>query len=791
MDDLLLYAAQAAAAQIGETLPAEIVIQPAYRYIVTIEGVANATGQAKYCYPSVPSYATAAYNAGLAEPPSGSSSRWEIERHKITVGSFRLIFRPGVGPIEFMQTRPRPLTETTEELDTSETAVDHAVTNAQAGLAVDGVYYIDRETLKATAVTAGSQTLDNVTRGYGGSTAAAHALHADLFASPPTLVGRLVTVYEVPGTATSSSAESVILRGYIAGPPASGLHWTTIECVERFERGMLNDRPVGHWWGWRTDANGDVVVELMGPTTSESAVQPIGGATAGGYWYMPDPGVVVEGAFDATTGQWTRTGRLASGGITLETLPEFLDAPLAYLILFADESYEFASFGYIPDGGSFTASDNPAVIALNLLLSLDGSNVTASATSYDLGATAADTPGGLYPAFSLGVPVAQVDVAAFELAAEVDLADVHARRFWLGGNRPETVADALYRLLAPWGFAAGTTRDGVWTLLRLGDVYPSDSLVTLNSQHIEWGRIAEVRMQTLGRALDRVVLECNPSPEGESTVPQTVEEVGGRSYYPPHTGAEERFRNCPYDANDFAIGADGTTRSHVYNLIANRVRRLADQVAIVRVPLNATKFADVDLGTPVSIHDVSLRDPTTGIRLAVGADGLKGLCTHVDVDWRTRTSLVTIALTDTPKVATMSPSAKVVSYDAGPPIVVTVEEHEVTAADADTDAERFEVDDQCVLVDSRFVLRSSLAQDPAEIDAITSTTLQMHNTFKDAGGSAVTPAAGDWVVYAPYDTCTAGQQEDHGFDADGGSAAAGNQPPGLGANDDAPYRIGD
>lgn len=757
---------------------------------MTIEGIANATGQIKYCYPSLPSYATAAYNTGLAEPPSGGPSRWEIERHKIMVGTFRLVFRPGVGPIELLTTRPPAISELNEEIDTSETAWDHAITNTQAGIAVDSIVYCDRETAKVTAATGGSETITALTRAWGGSTAQAHADKSDLFLSPPTLVGRLVTVYEVAGNAVSSASETVVLRGYIAGPPGAGLHWTTIECVERYERGTLNDSPKGLGWRMRRLAGGGEELDLFERLSGAGGTLglPRGGAGAGGYWYLPAVEVVVEGVYDATTGHWTPTGRRVVGELpTAEEQPN--GNLLAYPILFADERQSYASFGYIPFGGSFTRSDNPAIIALNLLLSLNQTNYTASLTNYDLGGLNA---GGIHPEFALGVPVAQVDVAAFERAAFVDLADVHARHFWLGGNRSEPLADVLYRLLAPWGYAVGTTRAGVWTLLRLGDVYPTATTVAITTSHIELSRIHEVRIQAIGRALDRVVLECNPSPSGESLAPQTVEEVAGRAYYPRHTGAEERFRDCPYDANDFVVSGDDRTRSHVYDLIANRVQVLADQVPVVRVPLNTTLFGAVNIGTAVSIVDVALRDPTTGLRLAAGATGLRGLCTDVQPDWRTRTLLVTIALMGNSNVATMSPSAKVVSWDAGT-LTATVEIHQVTDANAASDGARFAVGEVCALVDSRFVLRSDngLTQTlPTVVSLPSNTEIDFGITFKDTGGATVTPAAGNWIVFASYDACVAGQKTAHGFDADGGDAAVGNNPPDLGAANAAPYRIG-
>ena len=187
-------------------------------YIVTVEGIAAAdSGIAKFCYPEVPDYAGAQYNAGLAEPPTGSGSRWDLLDQAVTVGRFRVVFRPDVGPMVWMKTRPKPVNEISSAalLSAVATTLNLQQTATGTGIAVDDVIHVEREALLVSAIPGARQL--TVTRGYAGTSAEIHAAGSDIYDTPPALTGRAVDVFEVSRSGSSAGAETRILRGFISG----------------------------------------------------------------------------------------------------------------------------------------------------------------------------------------------------------------------------------------------------------------------------------------------------------------------------------------------------------------------------------------------------------------------------------------------------------------------------------------------------------------------------------------------------------------------------------------------
>lgn len=748
----------------------------AVKYLVMIEGVGNGTGQIRFCYDAVPGYASAnaAYVAGLAEPPTGWSSHWQPENDTVDVGRFSLTFREGVGPFRWLQTRPRAASELREDLDASETGIDHAKTNTAAGIDTTAPIYVDRETILPTTAT-GSATTVTGTRGYAGSTAAAHNDGADIFLRPPALTGRRVTVYEVPVDAASASEEVVILRGFVDSEPASPLTgFPTIEVVERFDVGLLNEAPESY------------------PFANSSGALPKGGGSsaAGGYWYFPDTSAAIAGTYDsgATRLHWALSAAgvvyhpdWAGFGYAPRAFSEEEEQALgfggAYQILYSNVGAPYPSFGYTPDGGSYTQSDNPIVIALNLLTSLDGSNAQSGRTNYDLGATS--SAGGLYPEFAVGVDADLIDLDVWEDALDGDLAGVHADRFWLGGPDSESLDSVFRRLLGPFGYAVGTTRTGLWTLVRLYDVYPDESVVALDEQHLSLPRITQLEFVALSRRIDAIILETDPSPDGQTSSTHVVEEVTGRDYYPPHVGGTARFERSPYSLSQFEDGQPSGI------LVAPRMRRLADVAQVIQLPLTAKGFDLVDLGTAVTVHDISVRDPVTGDRLVSADDPLKGRVIGAEINWLRRTATCRVILTDTDaRVALHGASAKITSWDGGTD-TATCYSRLVTHG-GDDDAPRFADDDVVRIVDTHFASLSATTQ---IVQSTTAGTLSDDATIVLDGDFGVTPADGNWIVPADYDDVTATQQASYAWDADGGAPASG--APGLGATPDDPYVVGD
>jgi hypothetical protein len=499
--------------------------------------------------------------------------------------------------------------------------------------------------------------------------------------------------------------------------------------------------------------------------------------STGAHWHDPANDLVVRASYDAAAGEGWRVDQTP----VLGTIGEDIHPPdPLYELLYSDRDQEvsgsnIAPFGRIPDGGSFEPSDNPIVIVLNMLLSRDGSRFTSGADqhSYDLDTHLGAGNYGLYPRYSLGVPLDQVDVPAFEAVMNSDLGDARARRLWIGGADQEEFEAVFRRLLGLYGYAVGTTRKGVWKILSIGDVYPGASTVTLDNTSIT--DAARIEMRVSGRALDSIVIETDPWPDGSNGVPVNISEVTGRTYYPRHVGSEETWPNSPYLAEDF--GDDLTS----YATIANRIRRLADRVYYVSLDLNAAQFDAVELGDSVTIHDLTIRSPITGLRLTSNDGALKGMVTDVRINWRKRTARVVVVVTNTPAgVALIAPSAKVISWDTD---TATVESHEYTRSRTtdDTDARRFTVGDVCRLVNKAGGVVSGSGT--AIVSGITDTTL-----IFAADSFDVDPSVDKRIVFAKYDETTADQRATYAHGADD---LAGSTDHTLGAAGDDPYVYGD
>ena len=729
-------------------------------YIVTIEGLSgDSTGIHKYCWPAVPDYATAQYSAGLAEPPSGVGSTWNIEGSEMSVGSFRLEFRPAVGPVTWLRTRARPVTELDGAITAGAVTLNvKAPVPADVGIVNGSVVFIDRESLDVTNVAGVTLT---VTRAFAGSAAAAHVDGSDVYISaPPALYGRQVWVYEVNRTGSSAGAESLIMTGYVASEPKSGIDTVIIQCRERFDSvAVLNADPQVIRYRFRIASTMDAEsfdVPLRDLPAGSSA------RSTGHYLYLPD----VPAVYPATGSSLYAT---PVWGTPIDTTGERRSVGgTAYEILYASIDEDYPPFGYVPDGGAFTPSDHPCDIALNILLSLDGTNKTAGATNWDRGTHIGAGNNGLYPRYALGVPIARVDVAAFETAKAGELANIRASEFWLGGEKSEKARDALNRLFSPLGFAIGTNRTQ-WTLLRLADVYAGGTTTTLDGQYVTDAK--DITHETRGRAIDRVVMTTDLGPDGEGANKIIVDALDGRSLYPPHVGAIEEIA-IPYRHDDLV-------RSVTYRyLVASRIRRLSSRVAIVTLTVTA-QVLSLDIGDAVVCSDQAIRDPKTGTRLTT-ADSVAGQVIGATVDWKTRTSKLTIAISETDGRARFAPAAKVVSWDPATKIA-TCEANAYTTTPA-ADPLTFAIADVCRLLDSHLAIKAGSSTGVVSL-APTSTKLKFA-----VDDFTVAPAANDVIVYAGYDSVVAAQRGVYAYAADGGAAATTST---LGAAGADPNRYGD
>jgi len=750
-----------------------------YIYGVAIEGVGNSDGQTWYCYPNVPDNLAAApgYVDGLAEPPRGVSASWDLLTNRMSTGRYTITLLDGYGPVDWGITTPVPVTEFRCSISDADTVIDHALTNTQAGIAVDDVLYFCRETVLVT-VAAGAATSFTCTRGHAGSTARAvdyeAGLGPDIYRVPPALIGRKCEVVQISRDQIDAGAGKwapvTILVGNIWTEVVSGLGPWSFEIVDRFSQGRLNKEPARGLAS--PSARADDGSGYTGTTVG--SYLPHGNAS-GGYWLFPNDSVRTRG-WDAVGQYWYTDSNPQSifygeqweppeTGTSQQTYWE-------YLILLSDVASPYPAFRYTVDGGAnWLPSDNPAIIALNLLLSSEtGTNYGVLDDNwYDLGP--ATTAGGLWPRFAMGVPRAQVDLAAFEDAALGILAGIHADRFWLGGRDEESIDSALIRLFSPLGYVCGCNRSGIWTLLHFADVYPGDTTVAID--HVYEG--TSIEHQTLGRALDQVTLHCQPGPDGVGTETAIISEDDGRAYFPETVGQEEELDNVPYTIAQVESLA-------ITRLIQDRFRRLCRRLPLLTFKLGAEYFDSVDLGTAVEIKDLAIRDPEFGGRLAAGV-AIPALVVALNgIDYYSRTIRVTVALASRRHIGMISPSALVTAWKDDE-WRLSVDPDIYSGSD---DEETFVDGDYVVLCDEHLVRLSKCGDMTVDGDpAANRIFLSRHP--RDDGDVEFDPTAGMILVYDDYDYATT-HQLDYVFDSSGGLAGV---APTSGDDDDPPYRYGD
>lgn len=778
-------------------------------YLAQIEGIGNGTGQVFYCYPTeLPDYADAAYNGGLEEPPTGVGSDWTPEKRQASAGTFRVKFRRNQGPVPFALTRPEVISSTFGTHNASILVITHGRRNVDAGIVAGDILYINRETFEVFTATPAAATFEVLSRGYAGSTAQPHPDRSPIFRYPPALTGRKVTVYKTPRVGGSAPVtDDIILQGFINGEPAGSLFGMTIGCIERFDAGLLGEDPADHQVlvGEHPDRPGivdyvRVVRRAFGPH-----IPPIGSAD-GAYFYIPKLEAVYAVPWDDTTETWNELSRRLiwskSGGVPEMPAEEAFAYLDAVQMLWSDrfQTYQYGGYldpedGAYPAAASFQASHNPVVLALNHIMSLDGTNGDTGAEEriYDRGAhidaaTGDDQAGGLFPRFALGWPRAQVDLAAFErAAAEVD--NLPAPDLWLGAE-PETFGDLMYRLVGLLGYTVCTKRDGTITILRIGDIYPGSTLEVIDSDSLtepnNWTH------QAMGRAVDSMLVHMDTGPDGQSYSTVTIREITQQGFYPPHTGQQDVFQKTPFRAVDFSVDSFG------YDFVAVTLRRYAGRLAFIGAAVNITKRDTVDIGDPVSLHDVQFFDPTSGVKLLAADDPLQGHVVSSDPQWgpTKEGAGIRVLIEDEANVALMSPSAKVSNYVSGTNIVECYS-HQVTRpyGDDDEDVEHFSVGDVLQLVDKHGVgVSDDGATYPTEVvsvdGAVSPPEIEIDRHFRDSGGVNITTITdGDWVIFATYDAVTTAQKELYGHDASGGLAASGD--PELGTANDPPYVYGD
>ena len=753
-----------------------------YAYVLTIEGIGDPSGGGlvRYYYPEIPSYAVSDTEAcaGLAEPCRGISASWDVLNSSVSSGRFTIILRPHssrqveAGPVNFQLVRPRAATKLAAAATDSVTTFQVLSASGTSGLQTGDVVYIERETCRISGLVDGGTPYISVVagRGYAGSTAAEHLEGADVYLTPPSMVGRKASVYEVNlDTASSTSDETLIMQGYLSSDVAAGVHWPTFQAVSEFNKATLNAEPVSVTFILGNIADGVPVANWLGigEIIAELADRAPRFHADGGYWYLPKLKAVWQGYVTGSRDDWTLDQTPIIAPDALPTYEESRGVRYqGYQIAWASRNGTYAPF---KDSAGNT-SEHPIDIALNLLTTTPG----GANGDWDLGSSWAFD-------CALGIPVADVDTETAE-ALKAQMPDVRASEFWLGGDRSEDLTSILARLLGPWGIATGRTMSGQYLFIRLHDAFPGVTSTAITSADLlESNRL---KQYTKGRALDSIVLMADPRPGDKEGTPQTIRELGARRWYPHNLGSivgdRQVIKEAPYNS------ADLVEDSSAWILIASRIRRLSDRIAYVDIEVGPSLFGTIDLGDPVTVADVAIRDPVTGDRLGDGSS-LKGLVTSVSPDYGARTMKLTVAFTDTGKVGLIAPSATIASWD-GVNYIATCEASEWTSAG---DVAKFAVGDVCVLLNGGlFTLRSDDGTNYqvtiTEINA-GANTITFDDFFRDSGGSSVLVQAGNVITFGHYDESTTGMKDYAYLGRDGARPAA----PSVGTAADAPYVYGD
>lgn len=566
-------------------------------YLLTVEGIPGpgSSEQARYCYNELPEYAQLLdhYVPGLAEPPSGVSGKWELPKSNVTGGRWTVLLRPDIGRHPWYLTRPRAVSELRQRITAGATTIDHRRTNGAAGIEVGVPVYCGRETLWPTEADP-DETFFEADRGVAGSRAAAHAQGADLYLSPPALIGRRVVFYAVSQDADDAGDERQLITGYIGSDPTANIHSVSITVRDRLNWRLQASRDYPTRTVWEPGRTWPSVVTIA---PGDVAPEPILTTASGGYWYFPRLGIIYPASYGGTgvLQRWTVD---TTRPIDVPERPEDPAATFARQVLISDVDLPY------PIG----PSDHPFDLFLYLLLTRDGTG-----GDYDLGADVA-----LYPKFSLGLDPSEVDIESFQ-DAKRRLPGVRAQRLFLG-VKEQTVDELGAQLLGPLRWGVGCGRDGRWRAVRIGDVYPGAATVTLDLLI----RPAEWEHQTWSRPLDRMDVYVDPRAEGDGLVHHVVREEELRDLYPEQLGGSEEWKRLPYASSQW----DSPTAPCVPPAIEG-VARMSGKLALVKVTVGrgatgegeseAPLVERLEVGTPVILRDSALRNPTTGQKSGVGA----------------------------------------------------------------------------------------------------------------------------------------------------------------------------
>jgi hypothetical protein len=735
-----------------------VTARPEQSYMVRIQGLPG-SGTAtilSYCGPALPAYGSApAFVVGLSAIPSGGGSEWKPLELRATVGGFTVLLHGDLdtGP-PLLVLDPEPIGYVDENLLPAETAFDVAVT---ADLEDGSTLYIEGETVHVTTYDEANARVTVATRAAAETEAGFHLGNARIYLAPPWMTGREVTVLRAPRAAASSAAEVVLRRGHIVTPQQHAGLSITLECdtsvgslrLERHPRGYTMDAYLSGL------VAGGVYVTPPGFLDGVAVLPRY--SDDGGYFLLPDAGIVVRGSFGDTTGGWSFERRIVAGDASRLDSAADADRPAPYLgyeVMYTGGIYN--PCGY--DDGTDTPSRAPGVVGLNIWLSTPaGDNYAPGGTSYDRGTRMA-------PHVAVGWPYDRVDIDSFLALDAGPLAGAEAE-LWLGGPEPESVEDIMRRLYGPYGVTVVITPAGVVRAVYVRDVYVDDDTPDLRDYlELSAATGGEWRQGVQERPLSsvRIVPEVAPGIAGD---PVDATEEGGDDFYPDGpvgVGGSLTVERAAIRGDLARLRGGPVSRG-----LARMFRRGALRVVTASVVCTRQAGEDFAPGDEIQLSGPlpkAIRNPRTGARIGAG-EGIVGLVLSVDPQaTRTPMSLLITGMA-TDRRSRYSATATVVSYDAGTyTLTVEADEHSGTGDDSALFRDGFVV----ALVSPTGRLRSTVARATLDGDG-GSDTIVLDDHFGDELGDMDgtdgrrAPRAGDLVVYGDYDETIATQQDDEAY----------------------------
>jgi hypothetical protein len=279
--------------------------------------------------------------------------------------------------------------------------------------------------------------------------------------------------------------------------------------------------------------------------------------------------------------------------------------------------------------------------------------------------------------------------------------------------------------------------------------------------------------RTLSRPIRELVLKVSPSPKGDAEDTVTLRESELAELYPRPIGAKLELGAIPYSLSQWL-----TPDLPCVVFAVEWMARVSRRVATVEVVLDARHWGTVDIGDEVTVRDVHLRNPSTGLRWQAGDAAIAGVVLEASPDARNQTTRVTVALDgDGLQTARYGAAAAL----NGPTDVVdetllarVLEHHFTPPLDPLGDGGHFRPGDQVLPYDPRW--RPCVGGVPREVVSVEPDRLTLD-------GAASLPVTCVFLVAALYDDAATNQRVRQAFVADADAN--------LGAEDAAAYQWGD